>query len=313
MICRICKGKASVELRAHNISLCSKDFIIFFERRILKTIEKFNLIKKNEDKTAVAVSGGKDSLSLLYVLKILGYEASGVYINLGIPDYSEISKEKCKIFSERFDIPVYMFSLTDYLRKNIYEVSRFMKRPACSVCGNVKRYVMNRFCIEYGYTTLATGHNLDDEAATLFSNLMNFNRNHLGKEFLSLPSKLNTVKKVKPFALVSEREVAIYALLNNIDYIYDECPYSKGATSLKYKEAINFIEEGSPGSKLKFMKNYLKNIDIFNSDAKKPKEDNSCSLCGFLTTQNVCSFCNILIRVGAENIISDFRDYFVKL
>ncbi len=313
MKCRICKSKADVELRAHNIALCKDDFIAFFERQVQRNIKKFGLLQNQNEPVAVAVSGGKDSLSLLYLLKKLSYQLSGIYINLGIDNYSDISQEKCRIFSEKFNIPIYTFSLSDFLKKNIYEISKTLKRPVCSVCGNIKRYIMNRFCLEMGFSALATGHNLDDESATLMGNIFNFNSNYLGKEFLSLPSRLKTVKKIKPFGLTSEREVAIYAFFNKIDYIYEECPHSKGATSLKYKEAINLIEEFSPGTKLKFVKNYLKNINIFSKNPDNLIEDRLCRLCGFLTTQEVCSFCNILTRLGVSDRLSDIRDYFVKL
>lgn len=311
MKCRICGKKAIIELRAHNIALCKDDFNTFFERRIKKTISHFRLIDRDE-KVAVAVSGGKDSLSLLYALNRFGLSLSGVYINLGIERYSDLSEEKCKRFSQTHGIPIYSFSTKDFFGKDIHNLSSLLRRPPCSICGTVKRYIMNRFCIEYGFHILATGHNLDDEAATLLGNLITFNTNYLGKENLCLPPKLKTVKKIKPLGLISEREIAAYALTNSIDYIYDECPYSLGATSLKYKEALNLIEEKSPGSKLNLFKRYIENADIFKR-TKKEIEDRLCKNCGFLTTQEVCSFCSTLIRLGIPNSISNFSNYFKKL
>ncbi len=314
MKCKICGGTAQIELRNHNIALCKNDFFDFFERRVSKTILGYKLFDK-KDKILVAVSGGKDSLSLLYVLNKLGFNCSGLYIHLGIGEYSELSLKKCEAFITKYNLELNVFYVTKFFGCGIYEIAKKMKRNSCSICGIVKRYVMNRFGLEAGFSVLATGHNLDDESAQLFGSLLSFDLTRLEKEKIFLPSKEKALKKVKPFSLLTEREIAGYCIMNGIDYIYEECPYSKGATSLVYKSALNLVEERSPGTKLRFLKGFIEKGHIFKK-VVQPLDDESkyCSNCGYLTYRDMCNFCVIADRLSRKDEVRfNFLNYIEKL
>src|SRR3990170_1520949 len=56
----------------------------------------------------------------------------------------------------------------------IQEVQGATRRPTCSACGLSKRYLMNKAALEQGFPVVATGHNLDDEAATLFGSILHW-------------------------------------------------------------------------------------------------------------------------------------------
>ncbi len=315
MNCKLCKAPAQIELKNHNISLCRDHLFEFIERRVITTIKKYNLFDK-KDKIFVAVSGGKDSLSLLLLLKSLGFDITGFYINLGIPVYSDLSQEKCKKFSIKNDVPIYVFPLMDFFNAGIFEISKRVRRNCCSVCGIIKRYVMNRAGLERGFDVLATGHNLDDEASFALGSILNFDMERIEKEKIILPAKTKALKKVKPLSLLTEKEVAAYAILKGIDYIYDECPHSKGATSLIYKSAINLVEERSPGTKLRFFKKLLENKDLFKrgENISNNWEEKFCSLCGYLTYREKCNFCLIAEKLTVENKVRiDFSNYIFKL
>ncbi|HOW54217.1 MAG TPA: ATP-binding protein, partial [Syntrophorhabdaceae bacterium] len=133
------------------------------------TIRKYRLIGK-DDRPVVAVSGGKDSLSLWHLLNSTGIASDGIYVDLGIGDYSRISLEKIKAVADRLGRKVFIFHVGDIFQRGINEVARAIRRVPCSACGMIKRYVMNRVCMDKGYNLLLTGHNLDDEAAALFGN-----------------------------------------------------------------------------------------------------------------------------------------------
>ena len=114
------------------------------------------------------------------------------------------------------------------------------KRVPCSACGLSKRHVFNEVAIEHGYDVLATGHNLDDEAAVLFGNVLRWEKT----EFLGATSKFSGlrpppgfVRKIKPLIRLSERELAAYCVLTGIDYIVEECPMAVGNRHLGYKNA----------------------------------------------------------------------------
>ncbi len=125
-------------------------------------------------------------------------------------------------------------------------------RSTCSVCGLSKRYVFNRAALEHGYDVVATGHNLDDEAATLLGNTLRWQTDYIARQFPVLPSEEGLLKKVKPLYRLSELETAAYTFLRGIDYVVEECPLVAGNTQLRYKEAMNGLEAASPGTKAQF-------------------------------------------------------------
>jgi len=295
MKCRMCGGKAVIKLSAHNLSLCQSCLATFLRRRVGRTIERLHLLSLQE-KILVAVSGGKDSLSLWDLLLELGYQAEGLYIDLGIGDYSQKSEEKAMGFARERGVKLHIVRVRDYFGGlSIPEIAHRARRVSCSVCGLVKRYLMNRAGKEGGFDVLATGHNLDDEVSLLLGNLLSWQKEALVRQVPSLPDKGGLLRKVKPLVLCSEREVAAYAFIRGIDYILDECPYSQGSTSLRYKNLLNRLERESPGIKLQFYQGFLKNRHLLQ--AEEEPELQPCENCGYLTPARLCSFCRLRERV----------------
>ncbi len=274
----------------HRLALCGKDFINWFERYTKRTLKEFRMFS-HKDKILVAVSGGKDSLALWYLLCKLGYRADALHINLGIGEYSEKSLQKSRDLSLRLKAELFVVDLSKELA-GIPELQEKTVREACSICGLVKRYNFNKFAREKGYSVVATGHNLDDETSSLLSNVLNWNLKYLGRKSPVLEEEKGFVKKVKPFCKFTEKETALYALLNGIDFIEEECPFSKDASTVFYKELLNRIEEKFPGTKLRFYLEYIRKIlPKFNqtdtTDLKK------CKICGEPSPTDVCSFCRL--------------------
>ena len=198
MKCRVCGEPANIRLPQYNSALCAADFIAFFEKRVSGTIGKYGLLS-GQDKTLVAVSGGKDSLSLWHLLQRLGFSADGIYIDLGIQEYSRVSLAKASQMADRLQRRLYSFSLSETFSKGIGELARIMKRAPCSLCGTIKRYVMNRACTQYGYSVLATGHNLDDEASALLGNLLHWKEEYLWKKGVLLEGERGLAQKGEAF------------------------------------------------------------------------------------------------------------------
>src|SRR3972149_10530259 len=126
-----------------------------------------------------------------------------------------------------------------------------------SVCGLAKRHEMNRIARDLGYDGLATGHNLDDEAAVLFGNTLTWSAQYLLRQGPVLPSEAGLARKVKPLCRFYEREMTAYALLQGIEYIYEEGPFAAGSTSIFHKELLNQLEHARPGAKLTFYLRFL--------------------------------------------------------
>jgi uncharacterized protein (TIGR00269 family) len=176
--------------------------------------------------------------------------------------------------------------------------SRIARRAPCSACGLSKRHLFNQAAVDGGYDVVATGHNLDDEAAVLFGNVLRWSTDYLGRQLPVLPAGNGFVRKVKPLVRLGEREAAAYCVLAGIDYQVEECPMAAGNRHLGYKEALNSIEEQSPGSKHAFYFGFLERASKhFTPEAAAEQENlQSCASCGTPTTGEVCAFCRLVER-----------------
>jgi len=296
MKCRKCGGSAALELRRHNAAFCSPHFVEFFKKQVAEAIHKHRMFTRDEP-VLVAVSGGKDSLALWDVLIEDGYRTAGLYLDLGIFDYSQESRARCEAFASARGQKLHVERVAEAVGAPIPEVQKVTRRPTCSACGLSKRYLMNRAALEHGYAVVATGHNLDDEAATLLGSVLHWQTEALPRQSPALASThAKLARRVKPLYRLSEFETAAYAFLRRIDYIVEECPFAKGATSLAHKELLNRLEEVSPGAKHNFLFGFLDKARA----AFERLEDvqlRECSACGQVTTGEICAFCKLAAQV----------------
>ncbi|MGH7332043.1 MAG: TIGR00269 family protein [Candidatus Rokuibacteriota bacterium] len=296
MKCKKCGRGAVIELRRHNTAFCTSDFLDFFRNQVRHAVRHYRMLAP-EERVLVAVSGGKDSLALWDVLIEEGYQTTGLYLDLGIFEYSEESRAKCRAFATGRGVPLLVSAVADEVGAPVPVIKAVTRRPPCSGCGLSKRYLMNRVALEHGFPVVATGHNLDDEAATLFGSVMHWQMEALPRQSPALPSSHpKLVRRVKPLYRLSEQETAAYAFLRKIDYIVDECPFAKGATSITHKEILNRMEEASPGAKHNFLFGFLDRA----RGAFARAEDvalNECARCGQVTTGTLCAFCKLADQV----------------
>ncbi len=166
MKCNRCRGPAVIEVRRHNAAYCKDCFIHVFHEQVKRAIRQQDMFSA-EDRILVAISGGKDSLALWDVLLDLGYDATGLYLGLGIGGYSDRSGDVTKAFAADRGADLIVVDLERDYGFDIPTAGRKGARSTCAVCGLSKRYVFNRAALEGGFDVIATGHNLDDEAATL--------------------------------------------------------------------------------------------------------------------------------------------------
>lgn len=289
MRCKFCEKDAYIRLHYPKMLLCKGHFIAYFERKVKRTIKKYRLLKPDE-RILVVVSGGKDSAVAAYVLKKLGYNIECLHINLGIGEYSQKSEEYARKQCGQMSIPLHVVRVRELLGEGVGGIKG--SRPTCSICGITKRYIFNKFAYENGFDAIATGHNLDDEASFIFGNIMHWNTEYLGKQGPILPSEGRFVKKVKPLYELTEREVVAYALAVGIDYMIEECPFSRGATTLSYKQILNQMEEKNPGTKINFVKGFLRKKSLFEAELKETPL-NECKVCKMPAQGEKCAFCKI--------------------
>lgn len=255
-----------------------------------------------DDRILVAVSGGKDSLAVWDLLLDLGYRADGLYVGLGIGDYSETSAEYARAFAAERGLVLREISLRDDYGYDIPTATKATRRVPCSACGTSKRHLFDKAAIDGNYSVLVTGHNLDDEAAVLFGNTLHWDVEYLARQSPVLPSRDGFPKKVKPLVRLTERETAAWCIVRGIDYLVDECPMAAGNSHLAYKAALNDIEATSPGTKAAF---YMSFIDRVSPILAQHRPDQAsaigrCVSCGSPSAGTTCAFCRI-VEVSSQH------------
>lgn len=307
MKCVVCKGSAVIDVRRANANFCSEHFSKFCRDQTVRAIHEFQMAEPG-DRLLVAVSGGKDSLAIWDILVGLGYEAEGLYVGLGIGEYSDNSGGYARRFADERGLKLIEVDLQGEYGYDIPTGSKAARRTPCSACGTSKRHIFDKAALDGGYDVLVTGHNLDDEAAVLFGNVLRWQTEYLARQMPVLPARNGFPKKVKPLVRLSERETAAYCIINGIDYVVDECPMSAGNRHLGYKDALNDIEVQSPGSKNEFYNGFLKRASQLFRDSVGATSEGSgdflgrCERCGSPSETELCAFCRLVDRAtGSPN------------
>ncbi len=249
-----------------------------------QSLEKTRAFVKQHDGVIASPEGAKQSPN----------SASGIASAL-----PSLRSESRLAMTEGYVPTLHTVDIEETYGRTIPEIAREKTRghgKPCAACGLTKRYVMNRIAADKGYAVLATGHNLDDEAAVLFQNTLRWQTGFLARQAPVLPSSSNRfAKKVKPFCRFYERETATYALVRGIDYIYDECPHAVGNLTNFYKTLLNQLEAQSPGAKLSFYLEFLRarREGVFE-DSNRADELHECEECGQPTSApGRCAFCRM--------------------
>lgn len=299
MKCTVCRKPAVIDVRRHNANFCPDHFVAHCEEQTRRAISHFKMMGHSE-KVLVCVSGGKDSLALWDILGRLGYQVDGLYLGLGIGDYSDISGTYTRAFASERGLHLVEVDLRDEYGFDVPTGAKASKRVPCSACGLSKRHLFNRAALDGGYDVVATGHNLDDEAAVLFGNVLRWNTDYLARQMPVLPERRGFPRKVKPLVRLAERETAAYCVIRGIDYQVEECPMAAGNKHLGYKEALNLLEATSPGTKSAFYFEFLdKAADRFNADFDDDQEGLlACQSCGAPTSGDVCAFCRLVEKAA---------------
>lgn len=291
MKCTRCGERAVLDLARHNAAFCAPCLTHYAHEQVRRAIDEHTMLNPG-DRVLVAVSGGKDSLALWHILRALGYEADGLYLGLGIGDYSDASTQATEAFARDHGWPLRVIDLRAEFDFDIPGAASATDRPACSACGISKRHLFDRAALEGGYDALATGHNLDDEAAVLLGNVLRWELDALARQAPVLPARPGFPRKVKPLVRLQERETAAYCVVTGIDYIVEECPMAFGNRHLGYKDALTTLETQSPGSRAAFIGHfYSRGRQAFvHADGDELAH---CSECGAPTHGSLCQFCRL--------------------
>ena len=280
---------------------CKKHFKKYFEEKVKKTINKFHLFS-HKDKIAVAVSGGKDSTVLLYVLKKLKYNVTGITVDAYIGNYTKQNLENLKSVCEKYKIPLKVISFKDefgyslcYITSILNQGRKDKKFASCLVCGVLRRYLINRYAKQMKFDVVATGHTLDDEAQAF---LMNIFRNDVALARRQGPitgtgGNSAFVKRVKPLYLCTEKETTTYSKLMNFPVKYERCPCSVDAYRRNFRQFLDEFEKKHPSVKHNIINFFLETIHKNKKDYNNEIID-SCKICGEPSARNICKKCEIV-------------------
>jgi tRNA-5-methyluridine54 2-sulfurtransferase len=300
--CTVCRGPAVIDLRRHNANFCPDHLMKFCRDQVAKAIHDHAMVEPGQ-RVLVAVSGGKDSLALWDILLELGYETDGMTIGLGIGEYSATSTATAVAFAKERGLTLHQVDLRGDYDYDVPTAAKVTRRVPCSACGLSKRHLFDKVALEGGYDVVATGHNLDDEAAVLMGNVLHWQTEYMGRQAPVLPASDGFPRKVKPLVRLGERETAAYCVVRGIDYIVEECPMAEGNRHLRYKEALNGIEAASPGTKHDFYFGFLARA----AERFTPEVDEAraalvrCERCDAPTPDSPCAFCRLVERVGGHD------------
>jgi cytoplasmic tRNA 2-thiolation protein 1 len=281
-------------------SLCRSCFSESIEDKAKKSIAKYGMFRHG-DFIGVAVSGGKDSLSLLRILSRItaghGSKLVALTVDEGIEGYRAESLSYVAEVAERLGVPHLLFSYKELFGFTLDEAlkERRTKLSSCAICGTFRRRAIDVAAMKAGVTVLATGHNLDDMVQTFMINLLSGDLKRIAWMNSSRDGNSGfRVRRVHPFLEIYEKEIALYAFGSGTPLQTIPCPYRDEGVRSEVRAYLNGMEEKHPGMKYALLKSAL---ELSERPLAEQPLVTSCSRCGFHSTSDPCSVCTLLDAV----------------
>ncbi len=309
--CTVCKRRDAIYVRPYSgEKLCTRCFCSSVENKVRATIAKYNMLHF-DDKIAVGVSGGKDSMALLYILAKLEEsfpkaKLTAVTVDEGIRGYRDEALKIAKKGCQKFGVKLFIVSFKELFGYRLDElVERFCEREIngegltpCAYCGVLRRHALNSAARDCGATKLATAHNLDDETQTILLNILHGDPFRLVRvRPVSLFTHSSFVRRIKPFCGVLEKEITLYAYLKEIEFQGTPCPYASTALRNDVRVMLNRMEEKHPGLKYTVYRSAEK-LWLSLENVVRMEKLGTCVFCGEPCVGGVCQVCGLLGGLG---------------
>lgn len=289
--------------------LGKQQFIRYFEKKVLYTISKYDLIKPY-DKIAVACSGGKDSMALLYLMNNICKERrkklSAIMVDEGIiKNYRKNLISIVQKFCKEKEIEFVLFSFKKEFGFSLKEISNKISKLGisnCYVCSLLKRWLMNKKALELKIEAIATAHSLDDEAESIMLNLLKGNPELLGKlgpvSGISSKKDKGFSQRIKPFYLCSTKEIVAYCKALNIPIPNEKtaiCPMRGETFRVEIRNWLKEMEEEHGHKEIKnaLVSSFLKMMPMLK-EKYKSKQFMKCKKCGFPASNEICKACELI-------------------
>ena len=237
-------------------------------RIVLASIKKadldFNLIN-NGDRIALGVSGGKDSMALLFALSLykrfskIDFEIVPINIDLGFPDYNN---QKMKEYCASLNLELIIAD-----GKSVYPILKEQQRLQnksmlpCSICSRMKKAIINKKAKELNCNKVSFAHHKTDAIETLFLNEIYGGRIATFEPKMFLENEGITF--IRPFIYIDEKEIIRLVKEKNIPIFPSNCPNDKKTKREDIKNLLLSLNKTYPASYDNFL-TMLLNKEKFN-------------------------------------------------
>lgn len=280
---------------------CKKHFIGYFEKKAKLEIRQKKLIRKGE-RIALALSGGKDSFSMLHFLShlksALPFNFFAITIDEGVKGYREHTIRRAKKFCKKLKVKHRIYSFRKELGLTLDSLAKEGKAN-CSVCAVLRRRLLNSRARKLGASKLIIAHNLDDAAQTVLLNVIRNETLRFARMEEPLVQSKSLIPRIKPFATIPEKEVATYAYLHGYDYGEGACccPYVQHAIRRFVRHQLNLMEEAYPGTKLRIAASGKTIQEAIRKTIPEEKlRISSCEICGEPSAHEICKACAVFSK-----------------
>jgi uncharacterized protein (TIGR00269 family) len=280
-------------------------FMAAFEETVRGTIEQFGLFT-SKDKVLVAVSGGKDSTVLLWLLKKFGYDVEAFTVDVAIGCYTRENLANIRRSCAEWGVRLHEAAFREEFGASVCYIKEMLRQQgehvtSCHVCGVLRRAVINKHGRGLNPSVVATGHNLDDEAQSVLMNLLR-NRPELNARIgPKSGSELvggRLVPRVKPLYLTAEQDVERYAKMMGFNLHYGRCPCSHDSFRAAMRKFLAAGERAWPGMARNILERFLAVRPALQRAAPR-QVARPCTACGEPSSTGTCRTCQLLAGIAA--------------
>lgn len=223
--------------------------------RFIRAIKDYELIQEN-DRIAVCISGGKDSMCMAKLFQMLQAHSEipfEVEYMVMDPGYNEVNRKKIEENARIIGIPVKIYET------NIFSIANNMESNPCYICAKMRRGALYRLAKELGCNKIALGHHFNDVIETPLLGM--FYASQLQAMIPKLHSRnYEGMELIRPMYCVHEEDIISWANYNKLEFIQCAC---------RFTEMSEVDEEGNSLSKRKEIKELIKKLKKTNPDIEK--------------------------------------------
>lgn len=218
----------------------TKKFKSTIWKRFIHSIDEYKLIQPN-DKIAVCISGGKDSMILAKCMQLLkkhwniDFEIEFICMD---PGYKKENRDLIESNAKLMEIPIHFFDT------KIFDIVANIKESPCYLCARMRRGYLYEYAKSLGCNKIALGHHFNDAVETILLSMF------YGAEYKTMMPKLKStnhkgMELIRPLYLVREDDIIHWANYNNLKFLQCACKLTEGVKvgelSSKRKEIKDLI------------------------------------------------------------------------